>query len=163
MKGLLRYFVMFIFLTSHGIVCMGATETLTGEEEAFWDKRAAVLGKVLSVTNSDSSVHFRLQILGVVTTDIYVPSEIDVSYLRRRNSPLIGLDVATGKLLLLCVEEDDGKWTLPPIRTGLFDTGVPAIGVPSSQDPGLMKYFLKVWEAKKRSVLKTAVSGSQTH
>lgn len=161
MQGILRYSVMFVILISHGVVCMGATQTLTGEEEAFWDNRAVVLGKVLSVTNSDSAVYFRFQILGVVTTDTYVPSEIVVSYFKIRNSPLVLFDVASSNLFLLCIEANDGRWTIPPFCTALFDTGVPAIGVVSEQDKCLKKYFLKVREAKKRSVLKTTAQGEE--
>jgi len=155
----IRHFLILLAFTILGgqiTLCHGATETLTGNEEGFWDGRSVVVGRVLSVSESNSSVIFELQVKGVVTTDIYIPMLISVSYIKSRNSPLLTFDVATNGTYMICLEQTAGQWTIPPIRTSLFETGITAAKIIDENDPTIKRLQTQLIETKKSSIRKSA-------
>ncbi len=148
-----RMFIASIFImSSSNMFCKGATETLAGDEEGFWDNRSVVVGRVASASTNGSIVTFEFNVAGVVITDIYVPTSLTISYTRSRNSPLLTLDVAVNDYLLICLEHVDGSWTIPSIRSSLFESGITAVKLSGENDPAIRILQTHLSEAKKRSL-----------
>lgn len=105
------------------MVAFGFFEWATAEEPEFWERRATVVGRIVSVEKTPQAETVGLEIMEVVCADIPVPEKLEIRNRLVRGNAAMGFRPSESDIWILCLETNNGVWSIPPCQTSFFGTG----------------------------------------
>jgi hypothetical protein len=123
----------------------------TGEEDKFWTSHAVVVAKVAKVAEATRNKPLEradLELLGVVATNVLVPTRLNVSYRVGVESPLRNLH--EGECVLLLIKRTEKGWVVPAVIPDFLPNEDAMVSVTNLEDPLVIRACESVAAVRER-------------